>query len=120
MTPRTAPDPEKELLVRISIYAAFMMVITVFVFACSYWWEQNHVPENLDPTCEMAEEHLVSMDCMGTLIVPGTDMILGTEDDLTFSEFCTIIEMSGVMKIDLHCVMMATDCRKVEGCLNVN
>lgn len=103
------------------LYAAFMMVIVLFIVACHLFnrRKEKQVPiEN--PTCDQAQNHIMDIDCQRFFMIPGLDLIWGTSDDVSFVVFCEAVQSSGITTLDLPCVMKAQTCSAVEECLHVN
>jgi len=104
--------------VKIPVYAAFMVLVVVFVIACQWWWKK-HEPVEIDyePTCDQAQNHIMEIDCQQFFMIPGDDSVWGTNDDISFVVFCETVQNSGIISLNLRCIMKSKTCSQVERCL---
>jgi hypothetical protein len=51
------------------------------------------------------------------MLVPGPDEKYLTDDDLHWSQYCKAMQNSGIVELDLGCVMSKNNCTDIKDCL---
>ncbi len=93
-----------------------LMLCLILLYGCHNSNCKTIVDSSID--CDSAAAHILDTGCTDMLTISGADEIPYTADDMPWNQYCRQMQDSGIIVLDLDCVLSVDTCEQIEVCLD--